>query len=97
MFLKNNLFFSLILVFWICCQNAMAAVQCSVVQEDEKKTPYKGESVQGLQIQKKALSTLNKLYPQLNILEKVFKGEIRTCASCSEKYVSCSSDDDSDD
>jgi hypothetical protein len=69
------------------CTNLMAA--CEVV-EGGKKTPFDGKSIAGLSIEKKSISTLNKAFPDLNIIEKSFKGEAQTCTSCSDKYITCS-------
>ena len=67
--------------------NLMAA--CEVV-DGGKKTPFDGKSIAGLSVEKKSLSALNKEFPDLNIIEKSFKGEAQTCTSCSDKYITCS-------
>lgn len=67
--------------------NLMAA--CEVV-DGGKKSPFDGKLTAGLSIEKKSLSALNKEFPDLNIIEKSFKGEAQTCTSCSDKYITCS-------
>lgn len=62
---------------------------CEVV-DGGKKSPFDGKNVAGLSVEKKSLSTLNKEFPDLNIIEKSFKGEVQTCTSCSDKYITCS-------
>ncbi len=67
--------------------NLMAA--CEVV-EGGKKTPFDGKNIAGMSIEKKSLSTMNKEFPDLNIIEKSFKGEVQTCTNCTDKYITCS-------
>lgn len=67
--------------------NVMAA--CEVV-EGGKKTPFDGKNIGSLSVEKKSLSTFNKEFPDLNIIEKSFKGEVQTCTTCSDKYITCS-------
>jgi hypothetical protein len=62
---------------------------CEVV-DGGKKTPFNGKDVGGMSIEKKSLSVLNKEFPDLNIIEKSFKGEVQTCTSCTDKYITCS-------
>ncbi|MBY0412517.1 MAG: hypothetical protein K2Q18_00055, partial [Bdellovibrionales bacterium] len=57
------------------CMNLMAA--CEVV-EGGKKTPFDGKTVGSNSIEKKSLSIMNKEFPDLNIVEKSFKGEVPT-------------------
>jgi hypothetical protein len=64
-----------------------AYAACEVVDGGNKK-PFDG-NLSGLTVEKKSLSLLNKEYPSLNVVEKTFKGEVQTCSSCSEKYVTC--------
>jgi hypothetical protein len=82
--MKTLVFTLLTLAF---CTNLMAA--CEVV-DGGKKSPFDGKSIAGLSVEKKSLSTLNKEFPDLNIIEKSFKGETQTCTSCSDKYITCS-------
>lgn len=77
----------LALVVTAFCTNVMAA--CEVV-DGGKKTPFDGKSVAGLSVEKKSLSALNKEFSALNIIEKSFKGEVQTCTSCTDKYITCS-------
>lgn len=69
------------------CSNLMAA--CEVV-DSGKKSPFDGKTVGGLSVEKKSLSILNKEFPDLNIIEKSFKGDVQTCTSCTDKYITCS-------
>lgn len=69
------------------CSNLMAA--CEVV-DGGKKSPFDGKTVGGLSVEKKSLSILNKEFPDLNIIEKSFKGDVQTCTSCTDKYITCS-------
>lgn len=62
---------------------------CEVV-DGGKKTPFDGKGVSGLSVEKKSLSILNKEFPDLNIIEKSFKGEVQTCTTCTDKYITCS-------
>ncbi len=78
---------SLVLVIIAFSSNLMAA--CEVV-DGGKKSPFDGKTVGSLQVEKKSLSTMNKEFPDLNIIEKSFKGEVQTCTSCSDKYITCS-------
>lgn len=69
------------------CSKLMAA--CEVV-EGGKKTAFDGKNIASLSVEKKSLSTLNKEFPDLNIIEKSFKGDVPTCTTCSDKYITCS-------
>lgn len=80
----KSLFVALVTVVY--CSNLMAA--CEVV-DGGKKTPFDGK-VGGMSVEKKSLSILNKEFPDLNIIEKSFKGEVQTCTSCTDKYITCS-------
>lgn len=77
----------LVLVTMAFCSNLMAA--CEVVEGGAKK-PFDGKTVGSLSVEKKSLSIMNKEFPDLNIVEKSFKGEVQTCTSCSDKYITCS-------
>lgn len=77
----------LALMTMIVCSNLMAA--CEVVNGGAK-SPFDGKNIGSLMVEKKSLSTLNKEFPDLNIIEKSFKGEVQTCTSCSDKYITCS-------
>lgn len=79
---------SLVVIFSILFSiSAMAA--CEVV-DGGKKTPFDGKYVGNLSVEKKSLSILNKEFPDLKVIEKSFKGEVLTCTSCSDKYITCS-------
>jgi hypothetical protein len=67
-----------------------ARADCQIVTSDGKKNPFDGNSLAGLQVEKKSLLILNRTYPNLNAVEKVFKGEVNACTGCTDKYVSCS-------
>ena len=63
---------------------------CNVVDGD-KTASFDGKSIDGLVVEKKSLLLLNKEFPMLNIVEKIFKGEAQTCTSCSDKkHIACS-------
>jgi hypothetical protein len=62
---------------------------CEVV-DGGKKSPFDGKTVGSMSVEKKSLSIMNKEFPDLNIVEKSFKGEVQTCTSCSDKYITCS-------
>lgn len=81
----KNILLALVTVAF--CSNLMAA--CEVV-DGGKKSPFDGKNVGTLSVEKKSLSTLNKEFPDLNIVEKSFKGEVQTCTTCSDKYITCS-------
>jgi hypothetical protein len=66
-----------------------AVADCEVVDGD-KKLPFDGTSLNGLLVEKKSLVLMNALFPHLNVIERIFKGEILTCTNCSERYVRCS-------
>ena len=61
------------------------------VKIGEKRIPFNGKDIIGLSIEKKSLSEVNKKFPDLNIIEKTFKGEVQTCTICSDNYVTCKS------
>jgi len=67
------------------CSNARAA--CEVI-DGTKRRPFDG-SLSGLEIEKKSLTRLNNEFPNLNIIERTFKGELQTCSACTEKYIAC--------
>lgn len=77
----------LVLVTIAFSANLMAA--CEVV-DGGKKTPFDGKTVGSMSVEKKSLFTLNKQFPDLNIIEKSFKGEVQTCTTCTDKYITCS-------
>lgn len=81
--MKNLIFTVVTLVF---CSNVMAA--CESV-DGGKKTPFDGK-IAGMSVEKKSLSILNKEFPDINVIEKSFKGEVQTCTACSDKYITCS-------
>lgn len=62
---------------------------CQIV-DGNKKTPYEGGSLNGIAIEKKTLATLNKQFPNLRVVENIFKGNLQTCVTCTEKHVTCS-------
>jgi hypothetical protein len=66
--------------------NLMAG--CEVV-DGGKKSPFDGKTVGGNSVEKKSLSEINKQFPDLNVIEKAFKGEVQTCTACSDKYITC--------
>ena len=80
-----------ILIFILTFKNASA---CEIV-DGNKRIPYKGESLEGLTIEKKSMSELNKQFIELNIIEKSFKGELKTCIYCKDKFITCSSNQNS--
>ena len=65
-----------------------AWASCDVV-DGATKVPFAGKSLSQLLVEKRSLTLLNKAFPDLNVIERTFKGEIRTCSICSEKYVLC--------
>jgi hypothetical protein len=81
----KKIFFGLLVLAFSA--NLMAA--CEVV-DGGKKTPFDGTTIGGMSIEKKSLSIMNKEFPALNIVEKSFKGEVPTCTSCTDKYITCS-------
>lgn len=74
------------MVSMLLATNIMAA--CEVVNGGAK-TPFDGKTLTGLSVEKKSLSAMNKEFPDLNIIEKSFKGEVQTCSTCSDKYITC--------
>jgi hypothetical protein len=86
-FASKNLFIGLL----IFLASAMAFADCKSV-EDGKSSPFDGKLHAGVFIEKKSLVLLDKLYPKLNIVEKMFKGEILTCTACTDKYITCDED-----
>ena len=83
---KGNVF-----LFFLSAITASANTyaQCEIVDGD-KKEPFDGKDLKGIDIEKKALLSLNKEFPALNVIEKTFKGEAQTCTNCSEKHITCS-------
>lgn len=81
---KNKMF-----IFVFLAVTSKAYTDCTIVDGD-KKMPFDGKDLRGLVIEKKSLIELNKEFPDLNIIEKVFKGELLTCTGCTEKYITCS-------
>ena len=79
------------LVFMISVSSA-AWGSCEVVDTGGKTSPFEGKNLVGLQVEKQSLIILNKSYPELKVLEKTFKGEVQTCASCADKFVRCTKD-----
>lgn len=77
----------IVLTSFLVSMNILA--KCEVVDAG-KKTPFDGKSIGTLSVEKKSLAILNKEFPDLNIIEKSFKGEVQTCTLCSEKYITCS-------
>lgn len=67
-------------------QPAFAA--CEKV-EGGAKSAFDGSSIAGFQVEKASLVPLNKEFPALNVVEKAFKGEVSTCTSCTDKYITC--------
>lgn len=61
---------------------------CEIVDGD-KKTPFDGRSLGQIPVEKKSLIPLNTEFPNLNVIEKTFKGEIQTCTNCAERHVAC--------
>lgn len=74
------------MVSMLLATNIMAA--CEVVNGGAK-APFDGKTIAGLSVEKKSLSAMNKEFPDLNIIEKSFKGEVQTCTTCSDKYITC--------
>jgi hypothetical protein len=78
----------LVLIVSLSCMPVIAMAKCNII-EDGKKTPFDGQSLENLPIEKKSLMELNKTYSKLNVIEKTFKGEILTCTNCPERYIAC--------
>ena len=66
-----------------------ASADCQII-DGSKKTPYEGSNLSGIAVEKKSLIALNKQFPNLHVVESIFKGEIQTCVNCTGKYISCS-------
>lgn len=79
----------MIFTLFVLIVNSNVMGACEVVNGG-KKMPFNGKDVAGLSIEKKSLSGVNKQFPDLNIIEKSFKGEVQTCTNCSDKYITCS-------
>jgi hypothetical protein len=93
--MKKQKNISICLVSIISIQCVMLASvwgSCEIVSPSGEKHPFDGKSLLGLQVEKKSLTTLSKAYPELNVIEKTFKGEVQTCANCSDKYITCTKD-----
>ena len=54
------------------------------------KSKFEGDSIEGLSIERKSITALNKAYPNLTITEKIFTGNIQSCTDCKDNYVTCS-------
>lgn len=84
--LELGILFVFILTFGF---DSVVKAECYIIGSDNKKTPFVGKAVNTLQVEKKSLIKLNKAYPNLNVIENTFKGEIQTCTNCSENYITC--------
>jgi hypothetical protein len=62
---------------------------CTLI-DGANKTPFDGKLAQGIAVEKKSLSIMQKEFPELGIIEKSFKGEVQACVNCTDKYITCS-------
>jgi len=76
-------------LFLSIAASASTYAGCDVVDAG-KRTPFDGKSLHGLFVEKKSLIELNDEYPDLNVIERTFKGEVQTCTDCTERHVVCS-------
>lgn len=83
-----QIFLKLALLSIFITLSSAAWSDCLIVDK-EIKQPFDGSSLKGLIVEKSSLVLLNKTYPNLNVIENMFKGEILTCTTCTEKYVTC--------
>ena len=65
-----------------------ASAACTVVKGGAK-SPFDGKSLSGLEIEKKSLIKLNNEFKGLDAMTKSFKGEVNTCTTCTDNYVTC--------
>lgn len=78
----------ILLVLVIVTFSSSLLATCEVVSGGNK-TPFNGKDIGSNSVEKKSLAIINKDYPDLNIIEKSFKGEVQTCSSCSDNYIIC--------
>ena len=67
---------------------AVANADCQMVV-DGKKTPFDGSVPPSMMVEKKSMLKLDKQFPDANVVERIFKGEIVTCSDCSDQYIVC--------
>lgn len=76
------------LVVGLLALSSTAWSDCQII-DNGQKAPFDGSSLKGLAVEKSSLVILNNTFPNLNVIEGMFKGEVLTCTSCTEKYVTC--------
>jgi hypothetical protein len=56
-----------------------------------QKSPYTGDSLKSLQVDKDALGTINSQFPNLHVTEEVLSGNLQTCsgAGCKDNFITC--------
>lgn len=86
---KINIVTILLVNSFIGTFSISSQADCFKIQGGNKLS-FNGDSLSGLVVDRKAMAELNKLFPQLQITEKVFSGNLQTCSDCHDNYISCS-------
>jgi hypothetical protein len=80
-----------VFIFLMVVISGGASAACEIV-DGVKRIPFDGKTLDSLVIEKKSLIILNRQFPNLNVIETMFKGQLQTCTSCTEKYITCTPD-----
>jgi hypothetical protein len=66
----------------------LAHAKCFEIDGANKKD-FDGKNLAGFQIEKKSLSKLDSIFPDLKAKEKMFSGEVTVCTDCTTKHIKC--------
>jgi hypothetical protein len=71
--------------------NTVAAFAACTKTVNGAKSPFAGDSLSGLAVDKDSLSTINKDFPNLHVTEEVLSGNLQTCSGgdCKDNFVTC--------
>ena len=67
-----------------------AYATCELVSESGSASAFSGTYEAGTKVEKKSLNKLNSEFPGIRIMEKIFKGEAKSCSNCDgQKHIRC--------
>ena len=79
---------NILIVITVVLFSQATFAKCFVV-DGANKSEFNGQSLAGLQVEKKSLTALDTAFPNLKAKEKMFSGELMVCSDCTAKHIKC--------